>query len=124
MRHGPFAPGTPMPASAGAERALWDAELTRIDGAADPTAWQAAAGAWQQLGLAYRTAYAQWRQAEALLVCGAAAGPAAEPLRAAHATTMRLGAAPLRAEIEALARRARSASPPPTSAPPAQAVTG
>ena len=121
MRHGPFAPGTPMPASAGAERALWDAELTRIDGAADPPAWQAAVAAWQQLGLGYRAAYAQWRRAEALLACGAAARPAAEPLRAAHATTVRLGAAPLRAEIEALARRARisliPAQPAPSPAP-------
>ena len=106
-----------MPASAGAEQALWDAELTRLDGAADPAAWQAAAGAWQQLGLGYRAAYAQWRQAEALLACGAGAGRAAEPLRGGHATTVRLGAAPLRAQIEALARRARISLTPAQPAP-------
>ena len=107
MTHDPFAARAPMPASAGAERALWAAELTRLDGAADPDAWHAAADAWQQLGLGYRAAYAQWRQAEALLACGAGAGRAAGPLRDGHATTVRLGAVPLRAEIEALARRAR-----------------
>ena len=122
MTHDPFAPGTPIPASAAAERALWDAELTRLSGAADPAAWQAAAGAWQQLGLGYRAAYAQWRQAEALLACGAGASQAAEPLRATHATTVRLGAAPLRAQIEALARRARiSLTPAQLTATPAPA---
>ena len=107
MTHDPFAARAPMPASAGAERALWGAELTRLDGAADPHAWHTAAGAWQQLGLGYRAAYAQWREAEALLASGAGAGRAAEPLRDGHATTVRLGAVPLRAGIEALAQRAR-----------------
>ena len=122
MTHDPFAPATPMPASAGAEQALWDAELTRLDGAADPAAWHAAAGAWQQPGLCYRAAYAQWRQGEAFLASGAGAGRAADPLRAGHATTVRLGAAPLRTEIEALARRARISLTPAQSVPsPAQA---
>ncbi len=115
--HNPFASGTSMPASAGAERALWDAELTRLSGAADPAAWQAAAAAWQQLGLGYRAAYAQWRHAEALLASGAAASQAADPLRDAQATAVRLGAAPLRAEIEALARRARISLTPAQPAP-------
>ena len=48
-----------MPASAGADQALWDAELTLLYGAADPAAGHAAAEAWQQLGLGYRAAYAQ-----------------------------------------------------------------
>ena len=119
MTHDPFATGTAMPASAAAEQALRDAELTRLDGIAGPAAWHAAAEAWQQLGLGYRAAYAQWRQAEALLASGAGAGPAAGPLRAGHAAAVRLGAAPLRAEIEALARRARISLTPaqPTPAP-------
>ena len=62
------------------------------------------------------------RQAEALLASGAGAGRAAGPLRAGHATAVRLGAAPLRAEIEALARRARISLTPAQPAPsPAQA---
>jgi DNA-binding CsgD family transcriptional regulator len=121
MTHHPFAPGTHMPASASAERALWDAELTRLNGAPDHAAWQAAAVAWQQLGRPYRAAYAQWRHADALLADGAGSGPATEPLRAAHAAAARLGAAPLRTEIEALARRVQisltPAEPGPTPAP-------
>ena len=121
MTHHPFAPGRHMPASASAERALWDAELTRLNGAPDHAAWQAAAVAWQQLGRPYRAAYAQWRHADALLADGAGSGPATGPLRAAHAAAARLGAAPLQTEIEALARRARisliPAEPGPTPAP-------
>ena len=119
--HHPFAPGTCLPATAAAERALWDAELTRLSGAADPAAWQAAADVWQQLGRPYPAAYAQWRHAEALLASAAGAEPAAEPLRAAHAAAARLGAAPLRTQVEALARRARisltAAEPEPAPAP-------
>jgi DNA-binding CsgD family transcriptional regulator/tetratricopeptide (TPR) repeat protein len=122
MTHDPFPPGTHMPATADAERALWDAELTRLDGAADPAAWQAAAAAWRQLGRPYPAAYAQWRHAEALLASGAGAEPAAGPLRAAHTETARLGAAPLQTQLEALARRARisltTAEPEPAPAPP------
>jgi DNA-binding CsgD family transcriptional regulator/tetratricopeptide (TPR) repeat protein len=121
MTHHPFAPGTRLPATATAERALWDAELTRLDGAADPAAWQAAVDAWQQLGRPYPATYAQWRRAEALLASGAGAEPAAESLRAAHAAAARLGAAPLRTQLEALARRARitltAAEPDPAPAP-------
>ena len=117
MTHDPLAARAPMPASAQAERALWAAELTRLDGAADPDAWHAAADAWQQLGLGYRAAYAQWRQAEALLASGAGADRSAGPLRDGHATAVRLGAVPLRAEIEALARRARISLTPGQTAP-------
>jgi len=117
MTHDPLAARAPMPLSAQAERALWAAELTRLLGAADPDAWHAAADAWQQLGLCYRAAYAQWRQAEALLACGAGAGRSTGPLRDGHATAVRLSAVPLRAEIEALARRARISLTPGQTAP-------
>ena len=121
MTHHPLTPGTTMPAAATAERALWDAEQARLDGSADPAAWQAAAGAWRHLGRPYPAAYAQWRHAGALLAGGAGAEAAAGPLRAAHAAAVRLGAGPLRAQIEALARRARIsltvAEPQPTPVP-------
>ena len=112
-----------MPATAAAERALWDAEQARLDGAADPAAWQAAAGAWQQLGRPYPVAYAQWRHTEALLAGGAGAEAAAGTLRSAHAAAVRLGAAPLRTQIEALARRARislTVAEPEPSPPPSR----
>ena len=122
MAHDPFAADAPLPATASAERALWAAEHSRLVGAPDPSAWQAATGAWQQLGRPYPTAYTQWRQAEAQLASGAGAGRAADPLRAAHATTVRLGAGPLRAEIEALADRARISLTPHATDEPAPAA--
>jgi len=66
-----------------------------------------AAKAWERLGEPYPTAYARWRQAEALLLGGLARELVEPSLRAAHQTASELGAAPLRAEIEALARRGR-----------------
>jgi DNA-binding NarL/FixJ family response regulator len=59
------------------------------------------------LGRPYPAAYAQWRQAEALLHQRAPARQAEPPLQLAHATAVGLGARPLLAQIQALARRAR-----------------
>jgi DNA-binding NarL/FixJ family response regulator len=87
--------------------ALWQAERSRLDGPSDPAQWQQAATAWLALGRPYPAAYAQWRQAEALLVSKAPRAQAQEPLRAAHALAVRLGAAPLRRELELLAQRGR-----------------
>jgi DNA-binding CsgD family transcriptional regulator len=63
--------------------------------------------AWLALGRPYPAAYAQWRQAEALLASRAPQAQAAGPLRAASEVAVRLGAAPLRRELELLAQRAR-----------------
>ncbi len=66
--------------------------------------------AWEQAGHPYQLAMARWRAAEALL---ARRGDrrdrdlAAELLRRGHATAVELGAAPLRAELERLARLGR-----------------
>jgi DNA-binding CsgD family transcriptional regulator/tetratricopeptide (TPR) repeat protein len=87
--------------------ALWEAERSRLDGQSDPSHWQQAATAWLALGRPYPAAYAQWRQAEALLATKAPRAQAEEPLRAAHAVAVRLGAAPLRRELELLAQRGR-----------------
>jgi DNA-binding NarL/FixJ family response regulator len=100
------------PAAAGLpELAAWQAtalaETTRQEGRADPEAWAAAVTAWQQLGQPYRSAYACYRQAEALLARDRDRDPAAAVLRRAAAVTGRLGAGLLDAEIKALARRAR-----------------
>jgi DNA-binding CsgD family transcriptional regulator/tetratricopeptide (TPR) repeat protein len=106
MNPNPLQGVTPVLAS-GVVKALFDGERSRLLGRSDPDRWQAAATAWQGLGRPYPAAYAQWRQAEALLVRGEPAGRAAQPLRAAHATGLRLGAKPLLGEVVALARRAR-----------------
>jgi DNA-binding CsgD family transcriptional regulator len=97
---------TPVLAS-GVVTTVFDGERSRLEGQSDPGRWQAAAAAWLGLRRPYPAAYAQWRQAEALLMRGEPASRAAEPLRAAHATARRLGAKPLLGEVAALARRAR-----------------
>jgi DNA-binding CsgD family transcriptional regulator/tetratricopeptide (TPR) repeat protein len=87
--------------------ALWEAERSRLEGQSDPAQWQQAATAWLALHRLYPAAYAQWRQAEALLIDRAPRAPVEEALRAAHAVAVRLGAAPLRRELELLAQRGR-----------------
>jgi DNA-binding NarL/FixJ family response regulator len=82
-----------------------EAEWTRLQGRSDPERWQAAVEAFSY-GNVYAEARCQWRLAQAL----AAAGDreqATAAARAAHATATRLGAAPLRSALLALARRAR-----------------
>jgi DNA-binding CsgD family transcriptional regulator len=108
-----------------AQAVLCQAELARLGGHSDPDLWAAAAKAWERLGEPYPTAYARWREAEALLLGGLAREQVEASLRAAHATASALGAAPLRAEIEALARRGRldlgtdpTTTPPPGPEPP------
>jgi ATP/maltotriose-dependent transcriptional regulator MalT len=100
---GPAAAGIP-------ELAAWHttaaAERTRQQGASDPAAWAAAIAAWERLGQPYRLAYACYRQAEALLAAGNR-DTAAMVLRRAAEITGRLGARPLDAEVQTLARRAR-----------------
>ena len=95
--------------------ALGLAERTRQAGQPDPAAWAAAVTAWERLGQPYRVAYAGFRQAEALLAAGERQA-AAEVLGRAAAITGRLGARPLEAEVQALARRARLDLAPPAAA--------
>jgi DNA-binding CsgD family transcriptional regulator len=76
---------------------------------ADPEApgyWRAALRAWEALGRPYESGYAGLRLAEA--IARDAAGESPEPvLRTAWQVAERLGAVPLRREIEALARSHR-----------------
>jgi DNA-binding CsgD family transcriptional regulator/tetratricopeptide (TPR) repeat protein len=96
------------------------AERTRQQGLADPAAWAAAATAWERVSQPYRIAYADFRQAEALLATGDR-DTAAEVLGRAAEITGRLGARPLDGEIKALARRARLDLTPPAAAAAAAA---
>jgi DNA-binding CsgD family transcriptional regulator/tetratricopeptide (TPR) repeat protein len=107
MTPNPLAPGTSPLVTTPAVAALFEGERARLEGRSDPVLWQRAASAWQALGRPYPAAYAQWRQAEALLATKAPRAQAEEPLRAAHAVAVRLGAAPLRRELELLAQRGR-----------------
>ncbi len=118
-------PAAALPPPVKAEGVTGVAELARLGGHSDPDLWAAAAKAWERLGEPYPTAYARWREAEALLLGGVVREQVEPSLRAAHATARELGAAPLRAEIEALARRGRlnlrtdpATTPPPAPQPP------
>jgi DNA-binding CsgD family transcriptional regulator/tetratricopeptide (TPR) repeat protein len=86
---------------------LAQAERSRVEGASDPERWQVAATAWERLERPFEAAYARFRQAEALLVGGAARQQAEAALRPAHRTAVALGAVSLRGEIELLAQRGR-----------------
>jgi DNA-binding CsgD family transcriptional regulator/tetratricopeptide (TPR) repeat protein len=96
----------PEPETA-AHATLGEAEATRLDGRSDPECWAAAAAAWDQMAQPYPAAYARWRQAEALLTRHGTRAAATTAVRHAHEVTRQLGAAPLRGELEQLARRAR-----------------
>jgi hypothetical protein len=71
------------------------------------------AGDGPALGNPWPSAYARWRQAEALLAARAPRGAARASLAQAWALASTHGAAPLVTEIQALARRARIELPPP-----------
>ena len=114
-----------------AHKALCGAELGRATGRSAPDLWCRAIDAGTAEGGAHRTAYARFREAEAVLASRGARARAVDALTAAHATARQLGAEPLRHEIEALARRARieltdqpSAAPRPAPSEPESAVLG
>jgi DNA-binding CsgD family transcriptional regulator/tetratricopeptide (TPR) repeat protein len=86
---------------------LAQAERSRLEGRSNPERWHAAAAVWERLEYLFDTAYARFRETEALLADGASRQQAETVLRAAHQTTVALGALPLRREIELLAQRGR-----------------
>lgn len=91
------------------------AEVSRFADPTSPQRWAAlatSAGTDQ-----FRTAYARWREAEALLTTHGARTRAIYALRAAEQTAVRLGAAPLLDRITDLARRARVDLAPPGDPP-------
>jgi DNA-binding CsgD family transcriptional regulator/tetratricopeptide (TPR) repeat protein len=101
--HNPAMGATGIEAQAWATRL--EGELARVRGAAAPALWRTAV---EQFGYGnvYEQARSRFRLAEALLTENDRPGAAAE-LQAAHGVAVRLGAAPLRTAIEALARRGR-----------------
>jgi DNA-binding CsgD family transcriptional regulator/tetratricopeptide (TPR) repeat protein len=116
-----LAAGSPMGATAtpsvAAAIATVEAERTRLDGSSDPTAWLAAAEAWDRVPMPYPAARARARAAEAILLARGPREDAATLLRAAHAAATTLGAVPLRTAIEAIATRSRIVIAAPAAAP-------
>ncbi|SDY00553.1 regulatory protein, luxR family [Geodermatophilus africanus] len=110
--------------SFGVEAAAWqariEAEAARLAGRADPAPWRSAVHAFGY-GHVYEQARSRWRLAEALLAAGDRASAAAE-LRAAAEVATRLGAAPLRSAVTALARRGRLELPGAGRVPDSAAV--
>ena len=82
------------------------AEVPRAQGLLDRPAWSAATAAWEALDYPYPLAYALLRSAEAAAADGDREEASALLSRAADLTD-RLGAKPLRAEIDLVARRSR-----------------
>jgi DNA-binding CsgD family transcriptional regulator/tetratricopeptide (TPR) repeat protein len=83
------------------------AETSRIDGQTDLESWARAVAAWDAVPDPAEAAYARYRNAEAELRRTGIKADVATELEAAWRSTVRLGAMPLRAEIEVLAKRAR-----------------
>jgi DNA-binding CsgD family transcriptional regulator len=93
----------------GPEALAWlaraEAETSRLEGHSDVALWEASVDAFGY-GHVYEQARSRWRLAEALLGTGRR-DEAERAAAGAHETAVRLGAEPLRAEVEALARRGR-----------------
>lgn len=96
--------------------ALAEAEHDRAQGLGAPDTWSVAASTWEHLERPVLAAYCRWRETEALVAVDAPRTAAAIPLRSAHTVATRIGAEPLRRELELLAQRARLdlARPEPT----------
>jgi DNA-binding CsgD family transcriptional regulator len=88
--------------------ALFEAERARVDGSSgDVARWQAAVEICEAAGLCWETAVARRWLGEALLDVGAARSAVSRALRGAHEAASRMGALPLREDVETLARGAR-----------------
>jgi DNA-binding CsgD family transcriptional regulator len=90
----------------GADQALAAALVTRIHGHHDAKAWEAALEGRRRLGRPYELAWVLTEAAVTHLALRRRDDGAAE-LAEAHAIAVDLGAEPLRARLESLARRAR-----------------
>ncbi|MDQ1568476.1 MAG: hypothetical protein QOF96_3356, partial [Actinomycetota bacterium] len=107
----------------GRSAAAGSGEAGRGEAGSGAAEWAAAAEQWAALGQPYPSAYARFREAEAVLAGHARSARAATALRAAHEVAVRIGAEPFRREIEALGRRARLALARPDEEPSADAAT-
>ncbi|MFJ2060887.1 AAA family ATPase [Streptomyces sp. NPDC087908] len=82
-------------------------EIARAEGRETAARWAEVVAAFEPLARPHQLARARHRLADALLVEGGRREEATALLREAHATAVRLGARPLREDVELLAARAR-----------------
>ncbi|MEU8526297.1 AAA family ATPase [Streptomyces sp. NPDC048629] len=94
------------------------AELARAEKRDDIARWTEVVAAYEPLDVPYPAARARYRLADALLAEGGRRDEAAALLREAHDAAVRLGARPLREELELLAGRARLSLTDPVPAGP------
>ncbi len=83
------------------------AERGRSDGSASSDTWAEVARVWESTGQPFRTAYAQWREAEAAVLAKQPGGATTTSVRRAYDAATALGAEALRRELEQLAQWAR-----------------
>ncbi len=104
---------------------LCSAEISRLEGRSEPSAWARAAAAWERRKHPYPAAYARLRQAEALFAQRTRNAEATHALQDAYRTATDLGAHPFLEEIRGLAERARVPLPErPASGPPVSGEHG
>src|SRR6185503_5325401 len=103
-RPGQWAEGPRYALLAAAEAARLDHALGR--GEPDSGTWLSAAAAFDEIAIPWPAAYARLRAAEAFVAAGDR-NAAVAPLTAARKSAERMEAAPLIADVDALARRAR-----------------
>jgi DNA-binding NarL/FixJ family response regulator len=84
-----------------------EAEMARAADGPACELWLAAAAGWESLGEPYPQAHCLMRAAEAALAERRPRPTVVPWLRTAHATAVRVGAAPLVAALESIARRGR-----------------
>lgn len=87
--------------------ALCRAEASRLEERDEPAGWLAVADGFDAIGRPYPAAYARFRAGAGLLRARGSRPDATAALSAARSTAARLGARPLLAEIDLLARQAR-----------------
>ncbi|CAM5496417.1 AAA family ATPase [Streptomyces tanashiensis] len=92
-------------------------ELARAEGRQTGARWAEVVAAYEPLERPHQLARARHRLADALLVEGGRREEAATLLREAQAAAVRLGARPLREDVELLAARARLSLTPEKQAP-------
>ncbi len=107
----------PVTPNSGGWLALAEAEYQRARGVARPDLWAEAVDGWTRLDRLPLAAYCSWRHSEALAEAGAGRIEASGPLGAAYKIATRIGAEPLRHELELLAERARLDLTSPRTAP-------